>query len=141
MPRLQFSWGHTCPRLDSRQTPWASYRMTSTLFSRGVNSQGGNPLRTEMDRLTRKITELERRIEEATTRPVVSGPPGPAGPQGPQGPEGPAGPTGPAGPAGLDGADGAPGAPGGQGPAGPAGRPGAPGQPGAPGVCTCAGSN
>ena len=138
-PPLQFSrvLRESDARLDGPQSPWASYRMTSTLFSRGVNSQGGNPLRSEMDRMTRRITELERRLEEAAARPVVSGPAGPQGLQGLQGVEGPTGPAGPAGPAGLDGADGAPGAPGGQGPAGPAGKPGAPGQPGAPGTCTC----
>lgn len=107
--------------------------MTSTLFSRGVNSQGANPLRTEMDRLMRKITELERRFEEISKKPmdVV------AGPVGPVGPAGSAGSVGPAGPAGSDGADGAPGSAGPPGPAGPAGKPGQPGQPGAPGVCNC----
>ena len=108
--------------------------MTSTLFSRGVNSQGANPLRAEMDRLTRKITDLERRFDELSRKPaeVIMGPTGPAGGVGPTGP------TGPAGPAGSDGADGAPGPAGPPGPVGPAGKPGQPGQPGANGVCNCA---
>ncbi len=112
-------------------------KMTSTLYGRGVNSQG-NPLRTEMDRMMRRVEALERALAETATKPGAAGPPGPPGPVGP------AGPTGPQGPAGVDGADGAPGAPGPAGPAGPpgpAGKPGQPGQPGAPGTCNCAGSH
>ena len=125
------------------ELPLLPTEMTSTLYGRGVNSQGGNPLRAEMDRMVRRIADLEKRLSEMDAKPGTAGPPGPPGPPGPQGPEGPMGPQGPAGMNGADGADGAPGAAGPQGPQGPpgpAGKPGQPGSPGAqgpPGVCTC----
>ncbi len=120
-------------RLDRAVLHCSEFRntMTSTLYGRGVNSQG-NPLRAEMDRMMRRLEALEKAMVDTATKPGAVGPPGPAGPQGPPGPQGPAG---------VDGADGAPGAPGPAGPAGPAGKPGQPGQAGAAGVCACAGSH
>ena len=98
--------------------------MSSVLYSRGVNSQGNNPLRNEINRvialntiLERRVSELERRLDNQKLNPVV-GPPGPAGPQGPAGTQGPAGPQGPAGTQGPAGPQGPAGT---QGPVGPKG--------------------
>ena len=79
--------------------------MSSVLYSRGVNSQGVNPLRNEMNRilgltvaLESRIKVLERELAQAKATPGPTGPPGPAGPAGPDGPKGPKGDAGPAGP-------------------------------------------
>ena len=37
--------------------------MSSILFSRGVNTQAGNPVRTEMRKLENRIVELEKKLE------------------------------------------------------------------------------
>jgi len=94
--------------------------MSSVLYSRGVNSQGSNPLRTEMNRiisltvaLESRIKVLEREIESLKTSGGVQGPKGDAGPQGPQG---------------VPGAQGPQGVPGAQGPQGPPGAMNLPGQ-------------
>ena len=54
--------------------------MSSILFSRGVNSQGGNPLHTEINRLNARIAALEKKLLELG--PGAVGPAGPAGPKG-----------------------------------------------------------
>jgi len=78
--------------------------MSSVLYSRGVNSQGSNPLRNEMNRiigltvtLENRINLLERELEMAKKALASGGPAGPPGPVGPAGPVGPKGDTGPAG--------------------------------------------
>ena len=75
--------------------------MSSVLYSRGVNSQGVNPLRNEMNRiigltvaLESRIKVLERELAQAKATPGPQGPAGVAGPAGPAGPQGPAGPEG-----------------------------------------------
>jgi hypothetical protein len=84
--------------------------MSSVLFSRGVNTQPGNPVRGEINRLYNRIDELEKKLAalEKGKTTTVAGPPGPAGPEGPrgaQGPEGPRGADGAQGPEGPTGAD------------------------------------
>ena len=84
--------------------------MSSVLYSRGVNSQGSNPLRTEMNRiisltvaLESRIKVLERDIDTLKSSGGAQGPKGDAGPPGTQGipgPQGAVGPQGPQGPAG-----------------------------------------
>ena len=87
--------------------------MSSVLYSRGVNSQGSNPLRIEMNRiisltvgLESRIKVLERELETVKTA-------------GSQGPKGDAGPQGLVGPQGVPGSQGSPGPVGPQGPQGP----------------------
>jgi hypothetical protein len=96
--------------------------MSSVLYSRGVNSQGNNPLRTEMNRiigltvvLESRITVLERELTDAkkALAAVASagggkgekgdkgdrgdrGDRGETGPRGEQGPKGDRGDQGPA---------------------------------------------
>jgi len=99
---------------------WCSYRnpdMTSILFSRGVNNQLGNPLRTEITRLVNKINDLEKKMLDVTGKLDK----GLAGPPGPEGPAGLAGPRGERGEKGDRGDRGDRGEPGLQGPPGPAG--------------------
>ena len=78
--------------------------MSSVLYSRGVNSQGVNPLRNEMNRiigltvaLESRIKVLERELAQAKATPGPVGPQGPAGPQGPKGDTGSEGQKGPKG--------------------------------------------
>jgi hypothetical protein len=91
--------------------------MSSVLYSRGVNSQGSNPLRIEMNRIISLTVALESRIKvlERELEAVKT-----AGTQGPKGDAGPAGPMGPPGPAGAVGQQGPQGA---MGPVGPQGPP------------------
>ena len=93
--------------------------MSSVLYSRGVNSQGNNPLRTEMNRiigltvvLESRITVLERELADAkkALSAVATagsgkgekgdrgdrGDRGETGPRGEQGPKGDRGDQGPA---------------------------------------------
>lgn len=75
--------------------------MSSVLNLSGLNFQGGNPVRRELQQLRSELNELKKQIASgAASSPatVVAGPPGPAGPAGPAGPGGPTGPAGPAGP-------------------------------------------
>jgi len=99
--------------------------MSSVLYSRGVNSQGVNPLRNEMNRIIGLTVGLESRIKvlerELAQAKSTVGPAGPAGVAGPVGPAGVAGPVGPAGPAGAVGPAGVAGPAGAAGPAGPKG--------------------
>jgi len=37
--------------------------MSSILFSRGVNTQAGNPVRSELRKLENRIVELEKKLE------------------------------------------------------------------------------
>lgn len=73
------------------------YKMTSMIFSSGLNFQNGNPLgrkvralETEMDALKKELAELKKNgvASNGTTSVPVVGPPGPAGPAGPAGPKG-----------------------------------------------------
>ena len=108
--------------------------MSSVLYSRGVNSQGSNPLRTEMNRiisltvaLESRIKLLERELESLKTSGGAQGPKGDVGPQGPQGVPGAQGPQGPVGQQGPQGPVGQ------QGPQGPVGQQGPPGAMNLPG--------
>jgi hypothetical protein len=81
--------------------------MSSVLYSRGVNSQNNNPLRTEIQRVIALNTTLERRVntlERELANFVAKGAVGPAGPRGEKGDKGDRGEkgdTGPVGPAGA----------------------------------------
>lgn len=84
--------------------------MSSVLYSRGVNSQGNNPLRNEMNRiigltvgLESRIKVLERELAQLKSSGASQGPPGPQGAVGPAGPQGPQGAVGPVGPQGEKG--------------------------------------
>jgi hypothetical protein len=90
--------------------------MSSVLYSRGVNSQGNNPLRNEMNRiigltvvLESRITVLERELADAKKALAAvatagggkgekgdRGERGETGPRGEQGPKGDRGDQGPA---------------------------------------------
>ena len=94
--------------------------MSSVLFSSGSYNRN-NQARGGIERLTTKITELEKKISDLefviTTMQKSSGavgpagPPGPAGLMGPPGPAGPPGADGPTGPAGPQGPQGLKGLP------------------------------
>jgi len=80
--------------------------MSSVLFGRGVNSQGNNPLRNEINRvialntvLERRVSTLERELANTASRPApaVAGPPGPRGERGERGEVGAKGDRGEAG--------------------------------------------
>lgn len=87
--------------------------MSSVLYSRGVNSQGNNPLRNEMNRiigltvvLESRITVLERELADAkkalsavATAGGSKGEKGDRGETGPRGEQGPKGDRGEQGPA------------------------------------------
>ena len=84
--------------------------MSSVLYSRGVNSQNNNPLRTEINRVIALNSTLERRVntlERELANFVAKGAVGPAGPRGEKGDKGDRGEkgekgdTGAAGPAGA----------------------------------------
>jgi hypothetical protein len=84
--------------------------MSSVLYSRGVNSQNNNPLRTEIQRvialnttLERRVNTLERELANFVARAAVgpAGPRGEKGDKGDKGDRGEKGDTGPAGPAGA----------------------------------------
>jgi len=87
--------------------------MSSVLYSRGVNSQNNNPLRTEIQRvialnttLERRVNTLERELANFAAKGAV-GPAGPRGEKGDKGDRGEKGDTGAAGPAGAVGPAGA----------------------------------
>ena len=110
--------------------------MSSVLFSSGSYNRN-NQARGGIERLTTKISELEKKLGELefvittlqkTSGSAVEGPAGPPGPPGPAGATGAAGPVGPAGPPGADGAVGPTGPAGPQGPQGLKGLPGTTGQ-------------
>jgi hypothetical protein len=78
--------------------------MSSVLYARGVNSQGNNPLRNEINRvialntvLERRVATLERELANSSSKAAVAGPAGPAGPRGERGPQGERGERGEAG--------------------------------------------
>ena len=91
------------------------HRMTSILFNRGTNTQFGNPVRVEFNRVNARVEALEKLVAELTTK---GGAVGAAGPPGPKGDRGERGERGPEGPRGSKGDDGAPGADGSTGPRG-----------------------
>ena len=83
-------------------------RMTSLLYSSGLNFQNGNPLgrkvralETDVETLKKELAALRvSGLSAAASASVaatvaVAGPPGPQGPAGPPGPQGPKGDTGP----------------------------------------------
>jgi len=104
-----------------RLSPSSRTRMTSILFNRGTNTQFGNPVRVEFNRVNARVEALEKQIAELMARsaaPAVAGLQGPPGPTGPAGSNGERGERGPEGPRGSQGDNGLPGPPG---PAGPRG--------------------
>lgn len=69
-------------------------KMTSMIFSSGLNFQNGNPLgrkvralETEMESLRKELAELKKNGVSSSGTPVA-GPPGPAGPPGEKGDRG-----------------------------------------------------
>ena len=78
--------------------------MSSVLYSRGVNSQGSNPLRNEMNRIIGLTVALESRIKVLERELVnAKSAPGPKGDKGDNGEKGDKGERGPPGPAGAKG--------------------------------------
>ena len=62
--------------------------MTSILYNRGTNTQNGNPVRSEFNRLNSRINELERKLLTFLSGPESKGIKGDRGEQGEQGERG-----------------------------------------------------
>jgi hypothetical protein len=95
--------------------------MTSAIFARGTNSQSGNPIRFEFNKVNAKIVELEKKIEKLMSEPSAKGEKGDRGDRGERGERGPQGERGERG---EKGAQGERGMQGNQGERGPKGDPG-----------------
>lgn len=117
------------PSLPLLQNP----PMTSILFNRGTNTQFGNPVRVEFNRVNARVEALEKQIAELLARGATQGAAGVAGPPGPAGPKGDRGERGPEGPRGSQGDNGPQGPPGPEGPRGDKGDLGDRGPQGPPG--------
>jgi len=110
-----------------------NHPMTSILYNRGTNTQFGNPVRVEFNRVNARCEALEKQIAELLARGATQGAAGVAGPPGPEGPKGDRGERGPEGPRGSQGDNGLQGPPGPQGPRGDKGDLGDRGPQGPPG--------
>lgn len=98
----------------SREYHQTLQKMTSVLYSSGLNYQGGNPIGREVRALKTELENLKKVVAELRSGGLASATPvqGPPGPPGPTGPQGIPGTPGTPGTNGMDGVEGAPGPPG-----------------------------